>query len=174
MADRLLPFNGIIPDVAETAFIAPTATLIGKVTIDREASIWFGSLLRGDMERIIIGEKTNIQDLTVCHTDEGFPLSVGRGVTVGHRCILHGCTIEDDCLVGMGAIVMNGAVVGRGSIVAAGTTILENTIIPEFSLVVGIPGKIKRALSEGEVLPKIKRASQGYRELSIAYKEAGI
>ena len=171
---RHLPFNGILPDVAETAFMTPTAVVIGNVTVGGEASIWFGCILRGDVERISIGEKTNIQDLTVCHTDEGLPLSIGRRVTVGHRCILHGCTIEDDCLIGMGAIVMNGAVVGRGSIVAAGTTILENTAIPAFSLVAGVPGIIKRTFSEAEILPKIKRAAQSYRSLAVAYIDAGI
>lgn len=174
MMSRHLPFNGAIPDVAETAFIAPTAVLIGKVAVGEEASVWFGSVLRGDMEPVRIGEKSNIQDLTVGHTDEGFPLSVGRRVTVGHRCILHGCTIEDDCLIGMGAILMNGVVVGRGSIVAAGTTILENTVVPEFSLVAGVPGVIKRTFREEDVLPRIKKATRDYRNLAAAYIGSGI
>jgi carbonic anhydrase/acetyltransferase-like protein (isoleucine patch superfamily) len=174
MKDCHHSFNGFVPNVAETAFVAPSAVMIGKVTVAEEASIWFGSVLRGDMEQISIGEKTSIQDLTVCHTDEGFPLSVGRRITVGHGCILHGCTIEDDCLIGMGAIIMNGAVVGRGSIVAAGTTILEHTVIPAFSLVAGVPGVIKRTFSEAEVLPRIEKATRDYQKLAAAYIDLGI
>lgn len=164
-----LDFNGIEPDIAPSAFIAPTATLIGDVGIAGGASVWFGSVLRGDRDRIRIGENTSIQDLTVCHTDDGIPLAVGNGVTVGHRCVLHGCTIEDDCLIGMGAIIMNGAVVGRGSIVAAGATILEKAVIPPFSLVAGVPGKIKRTFSEAEILPKIRQSAQDYMDLMARY-----
>jgi carbonic anhydrase/acetyltransferase-like protein (isoleucine patch superfamily) len=112
----LFTFNDSVPHIKPSAFIAPTATLIGDVTIGDMASVWYGCVLRGDLARIRVGENTNIQDLTVCHTDKGMPLVIGNGVTVGHRSILHGCTIEDECLIGMGAIIMNGAVVGRGSI----------------------------------------------------------
>ena len=163
-------FKGIRPDVADSAFVAPTAVLIGNVIIGRGASVWFGSVLRGDEDKIFIGEGTNIQDLTVCHTDKGLPLNVGSGVTVGHRCILHGCTIEDDCLIGMGAIIMNSVRIGRGSIVAAGAIILENTVIPPFSLVAGVPGKVKRTLTESEVLKKIQEASQTYADHAAEYK----
>ena len=162
-------FKGITPKIVSPAFIAPTATLIGDVDIACGASVWFGSILRGDLDRIQVGEDTNIQDLTVCHTDKGMPLSIGKRVTVGHRCVLHGCTIKDDCLIGMGAIVMNGAVVGRGSVVAAGATILEKTVVPPFSLVAGVPGKIKRSFPEAEVLSKIAEAARVYKDLAGEY-----
>lgn len=164
-------FDGIAPEISPSAFVAPTATLIGDVGIGAGASVWFGSVLRGDRDRIRVGQNTSIQDLTVCHTDEGMPLTIGSGVTVGHRCVLHGCTIEDDCLIGMGAIVMNGAVVGRGSVVAAGATILEKTVIPPFSLVAGVPGKIKRTFSEAEIIPKIAEAAQDYQDLVAIYRK---
>lgn len=162
-------FKGTSPQVASSVFVAPTATLIGNVIIDNSASVWFGCVLRGDLDRIRVGENTNIQDLTICHTDANKPLSIGAGVTVGHRCVLHGCTIENDCLIGMGAIIMNGAVVGRGSIVAAGATILENTVIPPFSLVAGVPGKIKRSFSEAEMIPKTMEAARIYQDLAADY-----
>jgi carbonic anhydrase/acetyltransferase-like protein (isoleucine patch superfamily) len=150
------------PSVDATAFVAPTAVLIGKVTVGAQSSLWFQCVLRGDDDHIVIGNRTNIQDLTMCHTDIDKPLHVGNGVTVGHRCILHGCTIEDDCLIGMGAIVMNGAVIGRGSIIAAGALVLEKMVIPPYSLVTGVPGKVKKTFSEGESLAAIKGAASRY------------
>jgi carbonic anhydrase/acetyltransferase-like protein (isoleucine patch superfamily) len=176
MSDRqcnIFTFSGVEPEISPSAFVAPSATLIGDVRIGAGASVWFGSVLRGDRDRIRVGENTSIQDLTVCHTDDGMPLTVGSGVTVGHRCVLHGCTIEDDCLIGMGAIIMNGAVVGRGSVVAAGATILENTVIPPFSLVAGVPGKIKRTFAEAEILPKIVASARDYVDLSREYLTKG-
>jgi len=170
----LFVFGGKAPEIAPSAFVAPTATLIGDVSVGAGASIWFGSVLRGDQDRIRVGQNTNIQDLTVCHTDEDMPLTIGSGITVGHRCILHGCSIEDDCLIGMGAIIMNGAVVGRGSVVAAGAIILENEVIPPFSLVAGIPGKIKRTFSETDVLQKTAEAARNYHDLAATYREIGF
>lgn len=166
---NLYCFRHISPEINDSVFVAPTAAIIGDVAIARKASVWFGCVLRGDEDKIRVGEKTNIQDLTVCHTDKGLPLTIGTGVTIGHRCVLHGCTIQDDCLIGMGAIIMNGVVVGRGSVVAAGTTILENTIVPPYSLIAGIPGEIKRTLSESEVLPEIEKLANGYQELAARY-----
>jgi carbonic anhydrase/acetyltransferase-like protein (isoleucine patch superfamily) len=163
-------FNGITPQTAGSAFLAPTAVVLGDVVIGRDASVWYGCVLRGDTERIAIGAGTNIQDLTVCHTDTGFPLVVGKGVTVGHRCVLHGCTIEDDCLIGMGAIVMNGAVIGHGSIVAAGATILEKTVVPPLSLVAGVPGAIKRTLPEASTLEAARTSAQHYLGLAAAHR----
>jgi len=132
------------PEIDKSVFIAPGAMVIGQVKIKKNASIWFNTVIRGDTDRITIGEESNVQDLSMCHADPGKPLEIGDKVTIGHRCIVHGCMIENDCLIGMGAIVMNGAKIGRGSIVAAGSVVLENTIIPPFSLVTGIPGKIKK------------------------------
>ncbi len=163
--------NGIVPRIDETAYVAPTATVIGRVSVADMASIWYGAVLRGDMEPLAIGSRTNIQDLTVCHTDAGFPVTVGSGVTVGHRCILHGCTIGDDCLIGMGSIVMNGAVVGRGSVVAAGATVLEHQVIPPCSLVVGVPGKVRKTFPEQERLVLNRKAAEIYLDLAAAHRK---
>ncbi|HCY87278.1 MAG TPA: gamma carbonic anhydrase family protein [Desulfobacteraceae bacterium] len=168
----LYAFKHNRPKVHESVFIAPTAQVIGEVRIHRNASVWFQTVIRGDMELITIGENTNIQDLTMCHADEGIPLTIGSGVTVGHRCVIHGCTIEDDCLIGMGAVVMNKAVIGRGSIVAAGAVILENTVIPPFSLVAGSPGKIKKTYSESDsALNSIRNAADIYVANARAFSE---
>ncbi|MDC3237150.1 gamma carbonic anhydrase family protein [bacterium] len=151
------------PQINESVFIAPTAQIIGNVTIGAQSSIWFQSVLRGDFDQISIGEKTNIQDLCMCHADKNIPLKIGNGITIGHRCIIHGCTIEDKCLIGMGAIVMNRSVIGRGSVVAAGTVVLEKTIIPPYSLVAGSPGKIKKTYQNREEMgKKIKTMSEEY------------
>src|SRR3977135_3214813 len=122
-------------------FIADTATVIGKVRLLNAASVWFGAVLRGDNEWIEIGENSNVQDNSTCHTDMGFPLTIGTNCTVGHNVILHGCTLEDGALVGMGSIVMNGARIGRGSIVGAGSVITEGKQFPEYSLVIGSPAR---------------------------------
>ena len=158
------------PQVDASAFVAPTATLIGKVTVGAESSVWFNSVLRGDDDKIVIGCRTNIQDLTMCHTDIEKPLHIGNGVTVGHRCVLHGCTIEDDCLIGMGAIVMNGAVVGRGTIIAAGALVLEKMVIPPYSLVTGVPGEIKKTFANGESLGAIQGAATRYVARSALFR----
>ncbi|WP_291346199.1 gamma carbonic anhydrase family protein [Desulfobacula sp.] len=132
------------PELHPTVYVAPTAQIIGNVHIGKKSSIWFQTVIRGDFDKISVGERTNIQDLCMCHADENIPLKIGNGVTIGHRCVIHGCTIEDECLIGMGAVVMNHSVIGKGSIVAAGTVVLEKTIIPPYSLVTGSPGKIKK------------------------------
>ncbi len=136
------------PILHESVFIAPTADIIGNVHIEKNSSIWFHSVLRGDFDSISVGENSNIQDLCVCHADENIPLKIGSGVTIGHRCVIHGCTIEDGCLIGMGSIVMNHTVIGKGSVVAAGTVVLEGTIIPPYSLVTGSPGKVKKTYQD--------------------------
>jgi carbonic anhydrase/acetyltransferase-like protein (isoleucine patch superfamily) len=144
----LFSLDGVTPDVPPAGhyWIAPTATVIGRVRVAEEASVWFGAVLRGDNEPIAIGERSNVQDLAVIHTDPGFPVTVGRDCTIGHRAILHGCTIGDNTLVGMGAIVLNGAVVGRNCLVGAGAVITENAVIPDNSLVIGVPAKVVRTL----------------------------
>jgi len=141
-------YKGISPRVAESAFVAGSADLIGDVEIAEDASIWFQVVLRGDIGPIRVGSHTNIQDGTVLHSVTGVPVEVGEWVTVGHRVVLHGCTVEDHCLIGMGAIVLNGARVGEGSIVAAGALVLENAVIPPGSLYVGVPARLRRKLSE--------------------------
>ena len=132
-------------------FIADTATVIGKVRLHNAASVWFGAVLRGDNEWIEIGENSNVQDNSTCHTDPGFPLTIGKNCTVGHNVILHGCTLEDGALVGMGSIVMNGARIGRGSFVGAGAVITEGKQFPEYSLIIGAPARVIRTLEPTQV-----------------------
>ena len=131
-------------------FIADTAAVIGKVRLKSLASVWFGTVLRGDTEWIEIGEGSNVQDNSTCHTDLGFPLVVGSNCTVGHNVILHGCTIEDGALIGMGSIVMNGARIGRGSVVGAGSVITEGKQFPANSLIIGAPARVIRTLDAGQ------------------------
>ncbi|WP_282785050.1 MULTISPECIES: gamma carbonic anhydrase family protein [unclassified Nocardia] len=138
------------PQIDESAWIAPNATVAGRVKLGAEVSIWYSAVLRGDMDDITVGERTNIQDGCVLHADPGFPCTVGAGVSVGHNAILHGCTVGDDVLVGMGATVLNGAVIGSGSLIAANALIPEGAQIPPNSLVAGVPGKVRRELSEPE------------------------
>jgi carbonic anhydrase/acetyltransferase-like protein (isoleucine patch superfamily) len=135
-----------MPTIHPSAFVASTASVMGNVTIGAAASVWYGAVLRGDLEAIEIGEETNIQDLTMVHADPGLPCRIGRRVGVGHRAILHGCTIEDECLVGMGSIILNGARIGTGSVIAAGALVPEHMQVPPGSLVMGVPGRIVRAV----------------------------
>jgi carbonic anhydrase/acetyltransferase-like protein (isoleucine patch superfamily) len=149
------------PSVAETAWVAPGATIAGNVTLHARASVWYNSVLRSEGEPITIGEGSNLQDSVSCHVDTGFPLTLGRGVSVGHNAVLHGCTVEDDVLIGMHATVMNGAVIGRGSLVAAGALVTEGTVVPPRSLVAGVPAKVRRALGDAEVAG-IRRNAEVY------------
>ncbi|MBF6330342.1 gamma carbonic anhydrase family protein [Nocardia transvalensis] len=143
------------PHIDDSAWVAPNATVIGRVRLAEQVGVWYGAVLRGDIEDISVGAGTNIQDGCVLHADPGFPLTVGTGVSVGHNAILHGCTVGDDVLVGMGATVLNGAVIGAGSLIAANALIPENAEIPPGSLVAGVPGKVRRELGEAE-LERIK------------------
>jgi carbonic anhydrase/acetyltransferase-like protein (isoleucine patch superfamily)/uncharacterized damage-inducible protein DinB len=125
-----------------TAFVAPGAVVTGDVTLGARVSVWFGTVVRGDSDRVEVGDDTNLQDLTLVHQDEGMPAIIGSRVTVGHRAIIHGCTIEDDCLIGMGAILLSGARIGTGSLVAAGSLVKEGQVVPPGSLVVGTPARV--------------------------------
>ena len=142
-------------------FIADTASVIGKVRLKSSASVWFGAVIRGDNEWIEIGEGSNVQDNATCHTDMGFPLMIGKNCTIGHNVILHGCTLEDGALVGMGSIVMNGARIGRGSVVGAGSVITEGKEFPENSLIIGSPARVIRTLSP-ELATAMGRAAKSY------------
>ena len=171
----LYAYKNIRPRVHESVFIAPTAQIIGDVQIGPNSSVWFQTVIRGDLAKISIGEKTNIQDLCTCHADENIPLNIGNRVTVGHNCVVHGCTIEDGCLIGMGAIVMNQAVVGTGSIIAAGAVVLEKTIIPPYSLVVGSPGKIKKTYeNKEEIEHDMKTGSEHYVKSAQAFSSEDV
>ena len=166
----LYTFENSTPEIKETSFVAPNASLIGRVKIGENSSVWFNTVLRGDMESITIGNESNIQDLSMGHADPGFPLVLGNRVTIGHHCVIHGCKIGDDCLIGMGAIIMNGVRIGRGSIIGAGAVLLEGMEIPEFSMVIGSPAKIKKTYDES-ILDNIRKSAKIYVKRSISYRE---
>ena len=170
MSDQIIshPTHGT-PSVPATAYLAPGARVIGNVTLGENVGVWFNAVLRGDSDAIVIGDGSNIQDNVSGHGDPGSPLTVGRNVSVGHNAVIHGCTIEDDCLIGMGAIVMNGAVVGTGSLVAAGAIVLEGQNIPAGSLVAGVPAKVRRPLTDAE-RADIARNAENYRARIAHYR----
>ena len=164
--------DGQGPDLPQDGshYIADTAVVIGKVRLLKSASVWFGAVLRGDNEWIEVGEGSNIQDNSTCHTDPGFPLVIGKNVTVGHNVILHGCTLEDDSLVGMGSIVMNGAKIGRGAVVGAGSVITEGKQFPEYSLIIGSPARVIRTLTP-EQATAMGRAAKSYQIRGPQFKK---
>jgi len=145
LGKRKIQFEG------KPAFIAPNATLIGSVVIHENASVWFNVVIRADNDKVIIGENTNIQDGSVLHIDANYPLEIGKGVTIGHKVMLHGCTIDDNTLIGINTVVLNGAKIGKNCLIGANTLIPENMVVPDGSMVVGCPGKVKRALTEPEI-----------------------
>jgi carbonic anhydrase/acetyltransferase-like protein (isoleucine patch superfamily) len=155
--------DGVAPQFHDrsTNWIAPDATLIGRLAIGRDVGIWFGAVLRGDNEPIEIGEGSNVQEHTVMHTDVGFPLTIGKGCTIGHRAMLHGCTIGDNSLIGMGAIVLNGARVGENSLVGAGALVTEGKVFPPGSLIVGSPAKAIREL-DGKAIELLRWSAAHY------------
>lgn len=150
MAQYIL--DGHAPEMVSDGdcWIAPSADVIGKVKMESGASVWFGAVVRGDNELITLGEDSNVQDCSVLHTDPGYPLTLEKNVTVGHRAMLHGCTVGENALIGMGATVLNGAVIGKNAVVGAGALVAEGKEIPDNALVMGVPGKIVRTLSEEE------------------------
>jgi len=152
-----------VPAIADdgSVWVAPDASVIGKVELRAGVGVWFGAVLRGDNEPIVIGAGTNLQEHVMVHTDPGFPVTVGRDCTIGHRAILHGCTIGDGALIGMGAIVLNGAVIGPGSLVGAGALVTEGKTFPPNSLIVGSPAKVVRSLDEAAV-EKLKASATRY------------
>jgi carbonic anhydrase/acetyltransferase-like protein (isoleucine patch superfamily) len=165
----IVPFDGTSPVIAESAWVAPNATLVGNVSLGAEASVFFGAVVRGDVDGIRIGDRSNIQDNVSVHCDSGIPTTVGTGVSVGHSAVLHGCTVEDDCLIGMSATVLNHAVIGAGSLVAAGSVVLEGTVVPPNSLVAGVPAKVRRELTDAEHAKLLSNADH-YVELSRTYR----
>ena len=147
----IVEFDGKKPIVEEKVFIAKNAYIIGDVRLRKNSNIWFGAILRGDLNYIEIGENTNVQDNSVFHVTEELPVIVGNEVTIGHNAIVHGCTIDEGSLIGMGSIVLDGAKIGRFSVVAAGSVVLKNVEIPDRVLVAGIPAKIKREITDKEI-----------------------
>jgi carbonic anhydrase/acetyltransferase-like protein (isoleucine patch superfamily) len=168
----LVPLGGATPRVPDDAYVAAGAVLIGSVELAPAAGVWFNAVLRADSEPITIGPGSNVQDNVSCHVDAGFPLTVGRDVSVGHNAVLHGCTVEDGALVGMGAIVLNGAVIGAGSLVAAGAVVLEGTVVPPRSLVAGVPARVRRELTDEETAGILRNAA-GYRDRIARYRGDG-
>jgi gamma-carbonic anhydrase len=163
-------FRGHAPQIAASAYVDPQAVVIGEVTIGEDASVWPCAVLRGDYHSIRIGARTSIQDNSVLHIQgESYPLSVGDSVTVGHGVILHGCNVESNCLIGMGAILLNGSKIGTHSIIAAGTLIPEGMQVPPGSLVMGVPGKVRRAVTEAE-RARIATSADHYVEFKNAFK----
>ena len=156
-----------------TAFVAPGVVIVGEVTLGPRSSVWFGAVLRGDMDAITLGEESNIQDNSVVHVDTGVPVRIGKRVVIGHRAVIHGATVEDDCLIGMGSILLNRCRIGAGSLVAAGALVSEDKVIPPGSLVVGVPGKVV-----GQVTPEMKlaiaRGAEHYVALAQTYRERGL
>lgn len=148
----------ITPRIDPTAWVAPDANVIGNVVLSEKSSVWFGCTLRGDNERITVGAGSNVQENSVFHTDPGCPLTIGVNCTIGHKVMLHGCTIGDNSLIGMGATVLNGAIIGKNCLIGAGALITENKVIPDGSLVMGAPGKVVRTLDEAAIAGLTKSA----------------
>ncbi|MDR6979513.1 carbonic anhydrase/acetyltransferase-like protein (isoleucine patch superfamily) [Streptomyces sp. 3330] len=146
----IVGIGGREPEIDAEAFVAPTASVIGDVTLEAGASVWYGAVVRGDVERITVRASANIQDNVTLHADPGFPVTIGERVSVGHNAVVHGATVGDDCLIGMGATVLNGAVIGAGSLVAAQALVPQGMEVPPGSLVAGVPAKVRRELSEEE------------------------
>jgi carbonic anhydrase/acetyltransferase-like protein (isoleucine patch superfamily) len=165
------PYRGVVPKIAASAYIDPSAQVIGDVVVGERSSIWPNVSARGDVNSIRIGNESNVQDNCVLHCDAVFfPLYIGNRVTVGHLAMLHGCTIEDDCLVGIGAIVLNGAKIGRGSVIAAGAVVPEGAEVPPESMVMGVPAKVKRQIT-GEERERFRINAQHYVEAAQIYRE---
>ena len=163
-------FENNTPTLHKNSWVASNAVLIGKVTLEKDANIWFNVVLRGDIEFITIGEGSNVQDGSVFHTDPGCPLTLGKGVTVGHMVMLHGCEIGDDTLIGIGSTILNKTKIGKNCIIGANTLIPENKIIPDRSLVIGSPGKVVRQVTDKEV-EEIKENAKHYVENYKKYKK---
>jgi carbonic anhydrase/acetyltransferase-like protein (isoleucine patch superfamily) len=171
MTENLLPHGDAVPEVADSAWVAPGAYVVGDVRLGEEASVWYGAVLRGDTEPIRIGARTNIQDGCVLHADPGYPAVIGEECVVGHKAIVHGCEIGERCLVGMGAIILNGAKIGKGSIVAAGALVPEGKEYPPHSLIVGVPAKRAKDVSENQS-EDIALGVRTYIERAAAHRES--
>lgn len=170
----ILPYQNISPTLGKNLFIAPNATIIGDVHLGDECSVWFNTVIRGDVNYIRIGPRTNIQDLCMCHvTLDKWPLFIGEGVTVGHSAVLHGCVIKDYCLIGMGARILDGAQVGPYALVAAGAVVREGFVVPEQTLVAGNPAVVKRALREDEIA-NLTASAQRYVRYKNTYLAAHL
>lgn len=166
----IVGIGGKEPRVDVEAFVAPTASVIGDVTLGAGASVWYGAVVRGDVETITVGARANVQDNVTLHADPGFPVTIGERVSIGHNAVVHGATVEDDCLIGMGATVLNGAVIGAGSLVAAQALVPQGMVVPAGSLVAGVPAKVRRELS-AEEREGVTLNGTLYADLAQAHKD---
>ncbi|MDC0770562.1 gamma carbonic anhydrase family protein [Streptomyces sp. HD] len=166
----VMGIGGREPKIDGEAFVAPMSSVIGDVTLEAGASVWYGAVVRGDVERISVGVQSNVQDNCTLHADPGFPVTIGARVSVGHNAVVHGATIEDDCLIGMGATVLNGAVIGAGSLVAAQALVPQGMEVPPGSLVAGVPAKVRRELT-AEEREGVTLNGTLYAELAKAHRE---
>lgn len=171
MTPLTITVAGATPTIDPTAWIAPGAVVAGDVELGPEVGIWYTAVVRADHTPIRIGAGSNVQDGSVLHADPGFPSTIGAGVTIGHRAVVHGCTVEDDCLIGMGSVILNGATIGRGSLIAAGAVVSQGVVVPPGSLVAGVPGKVRREITEDE-RAAIRASAASYRELLAAHRAA--
>jgi carbonic anhydrase/acetyltransferase-like protein (isoleucine patch superfamily) len=158
-------------DLHPDAWVAPTAVLKGRVTVGANVSIWYGCVLRGDLEPIAIGDETNVQDGSIVHVDRGFPATVGRRVTIGHRAVVHGCHVDDEAVIGMGAVVLSGSRIGRGALVAAGALVREGFTVPPAAIAAGVPARIVGTVGP-ELIERFRLGVDGYMELARAYRSA--
>lgn len=168
----IFSLDGIAPQIDATAWIAHDANIIGRVVLEAQANIWFGVTMRGDNEEIRVGRGSNVQENSVLHTDMGFPLTIGADCTIGHKAMLHGCTIGDGTLIGMGATILNGAKIGRGCLIGAGALVTEGKEIPDGSLVMGAPGRVVREL-DAAARDRLLRSAEGYRRNAARFR-AGL
>jgi carbonic anhydrase/acetyltransferase-like protein (isoleucine patch superfamily) len=167
----IIEYAGKTPQIGQNVFIAPNATVIGDVKIGDNASIWYGTVIRGDMEPISIGENTNIQDNCTVHTDYGYPALIGNNVSIGHNAVIHGCTIADNCLVAINAVVLSGATMKKGSILAAGSVLKEKACLEAYNLAAGVPAKVKKVLTEADARPFLQPVKN---YLSLSKKHAKL
>lgn len=159
-----LRLDDSVPSLPDSTFVAPNAVIVGDVVLGEDVSVWYSATLRGDIDRITVGERSNVQDSATLHADPGYPCLVGSGVTIGHNAVVHGCTVGDDVLVGMGAVILNGAEIGAESLIAAGSVVGQGMRVPSRSLVAGIPATVKRSLRDDEV-DHIRTNGAAYVEL---------
>jgi carbonic anhydrase/acetyltransferase-like protein (isoleucine patch superfamily) len=166
----LYELDGVAPQVADSAWVADSGQVMGNVVLGEDSSVWFGAVLRGDTETITVGRGSNVQDASVLHADHGFPLVIGERVTVGHQVMLHGCTIGDESLIGIGAVVLNGVNIGKHCLVGAGSLVTEGKSFPDGSMILGSPAKVVRQLSP-EQIEGLKRSAQHYMDNARRYRQ---
>lgn len=168
---QIVPFRDFVPQIASDVYVSEGARIVGDVQIEKDCSIWFNTVLRGDVTKVVVKKGSNIQDNSTLHVGHGYPCIVGENVTVGHNVLLHGCVVGNHCLIGMGAILLNGSEVGEYSIVAAGSLVTQKSKFPPRSLIMGSPAKVVRELSDDEIKLRIFSAGEGYLKRSKEYLE---